>query len=75
MQQNQVKKDTKEMDFSTKYADANRYMILEVIDKGNYGVVCAAVDTHTGEKVAIKKINNVFEHISGAFHILREVKL
>ncbi|KAL9346205.1 hypothetical protein Peur_061058 [Populus x canadensis] len=63
------------MEFFTEYGDANRYKILEVIGKGSYGVVCAAIDTHTGEKVAIKKINNVFEHISDAFRILREVKL
>ncbi|CAN8321669.1 unnamed protein product [Cochlearia groenlandica] len=75
MQQNQVKKVTKEMEFFTEYGDANRYRILEVIGKGSYGVVCAAIDTHTGEKVAIKKINNVFEHISDALRILREVKL
>uniref|UniRef100_A0A0D3CQQ4 mitogen-activated protein kinase n=1 Tax=Brassica oleracea var. oleracea TaxID=109376 RepID=A0A0D3CQQ4_BRAOL len=67
--------DAKEMDFFTEYGDANRYQILEVIGKGSYGVVCAAVDTHTGEKVAIKKINNVFEHISDALRMLREVKL
>ncbi|KAJ7981912.1 Mitogen-activated protein kinase [Quillaja saponaria] len=75
MQQNQPKKDVKDLDFFTEYGDANRYKILEVIGKGSYGVVCAAVDTHTGEKVAIKKINNVFEHISDATRILREVKL
>ncbi|EOA39917.1 hypothetical protein CARUB_v10008605mg [Capsella rubella] len=75
MQQNQVKKGTKEMEFFTEYGDANRYRILEVIGKGSYGVVCAAIDTHTGEKVAIKKINDVFEHISDALRILREVKL
>ncbi|ESQ30069.1 hypothetical protein EUTSA_v10011329mg [Eutrema salsugineum] len=75
MQQNQMKKDTKEMEFFTEYGDANRYRILEVIGKGSYGVVCAAIDTHTGEKVAIKKINDVFEHISDALRILREVKL
>lgn len=63
------------MDFFTEYGDANRYKILEVIGKGSYGVVCAAIDTHTGEKVAIKKINDVFEHISDAIRILREVKL
>ncbi|MCD7451871.1 hypothetical protein HAX54_013584 [Datura stramonium] len=40
-----------------------------------YGVVAAAVDTHTGKKVAIKKINNVFEHVSEATRILREIKL
>ena len=65
----------KEIDFFTEYGDANRYQILEVIGKGSYGVVCAAIDTHTGEKVAIKKINDVFEHISDALRILREVKL
>lgn len=63
------------MDFFTEYGDANRYKILEVIGKGSYGVVCAAIDTHTGEKVAIKKIHDVFEHISDAIRILREVKL
>ncbi|CAF2057095.1 unnamed protein product [Brassica oleracea var. botrytis] len=68
-------RDTKEMEFFTEYGDANRYRILEVIGKGSYGVVCAAIDTHTGEKVAIKKINDIFEHISDALRILREVKL
>uniref|UniRef100_M4DYH7 mitogen-activated protein kinase n=1 Tax=Brassica campestris TaxID=3711 RepID=M4DYH7_BRACM len=75
MQQVQAKKSMKEIDFFTEYGDANRYQILEVIGKGSYGVVCAAIDTHTGEKVAIKKINDVFEHISDALRILREVKL
>ncbi|CAN6561183.1 unnamed protein product [Malus baccata var. baccata] len=68
-------KELKEMDFFTEYGEANRYKILEVIGKGSYGVVCAAIDTHTGEKVAIKKIHDIFEHISDAFRILREVKL
>ena len=67
--------DLKEMEFFTEYGDANRYKILEVVGKGSYGVVCAAIDTHTGEKVAIKKINDIFEHISDAIRILREVKL
>ncbi|KAH0850787.1 hypothetical protein HID58_019496 [Brassica napus] len=75
MQQGHVKKNMKEVDFFTEYGDANRYQTLEVIGKGSYGVVCAAIDTHTGEKVAIKKINDVFEHISDALRILREVKL
>lgn len=57
----------KKMDFFTEYGDANRYQILEVIGKGSYGVVCAAIDTHTGEKVAIKKITDIFEHISDLF--------
>ncbi|XP_047334230.1 mitogen-activated protein kinase 15-like [Impatiens glandulifera] len=75
MQQDQRKKGLKEGDFFTEYGEANRYKILEVIGKGSYGVVCAAIDTHTGEKVAIKKINDIFEHISDALRILREIKL
>ncbi|OVA06225.1 Protein kinase domain [Macleaya cordata] len=64
-----------EMDFFTEYGDANRYKIQEVVGKGSYGVVCSAIDTHTGEKVAIKKIHDIFEHISDAARILREIKL
>ncbi|CAK0762678.1 Mitogen-activated protein kinase 17 [Coccomyxa viridis] len=65
--------DTKE--FFTEYGEANRYHIKEVIGKGSYGVVCSALDTKTGQKVAIKKINNVFDHVSDATRILREIKL
>jgi mitogen-activated protein kinase 8 len=66
---------TPESEFFTEYGEANRYQIHEVIGKGSYGVVAAATDTHTGERVAIKKINDVFEHVSDATRILREIKL
>ncbi|KAJ9549047.1 hypothetical protein OSB04_021590 [Centaurea solstitialis] len=62
-------------EFFTEYGEASLYEIQEVVGKGSYGVVAAAVDTHTGEKVAIKKINDVFEHVSDATRILREIKL
>ncbi|XWS30083.1 hypothetical protein CRYUN_Cryun24cG0087900 [Craigia yunnanensis] len=75
MQQHQPKKNSTEMDFFSEYGDANRYKIQEVIGKGSYGLVCSAIDTHTGEKVAIKKIHDIFEHISDAARILREIKL
>ncbi|XP_074370553.1 mitogen-activated protein kinase 10-like isoform X2 [Apium graveolens] len=76
MQQDQRKKSSTEAaDFFSEYGDASRYKILEVIGKGSYGVVCSAIDTHTGEKVAIKKIYNIFEHLSDAARILREIKL
>ncbi|KAL6614847.1 hypothetical protein ACP70R_037117 [Stipagrostis hirtigluma subsp. patula] len=61
--------------FFTEYGEASRYEVSEVVGKGSYGVVAAAVDTHTGERVAIKKINDVFEHVSDATRILREIKL
>ncbi|XXG83418.1 hypothetical protein AAC387_Pa10g1177 [Persea americana] len=75
MQQDQRKKASAEVDFFTEYGEGNRYRIEEVIGKGSYGVVCSAFDTHTGEKVAIKKINDIFEHVSDATRILREIKL
>ncbi|XP_059445784.1 mitogen-activated protein kinase 9 isoform X1 [Corylus avellana] len=62
-------------EFFTEYGEASQYEIQEVIGKGSYGVVASAIDTHTGERVAIKKINDVFEHVSDATRILREVKL
>lgn len=69
------KKNILEKEFFTEYGEASQYQIQEVIGKGSYGVVAAAVDTRTGERVAIKKINDVFEHVSDATRILREVKL
>ncbi|KAK7292364.1 hypothetical protein RIF29_08142 [Crotalaria pallida] len=71
----QRKKSSVEVDFFTEYGEGSRYKIEEVIGKGSYGVVCSAYDTHTGEKVAIKKINDIFEHVSDATRILREIKL
>ncbi|KAK9025554.1 hypothetical protein V6N11_038418 [Hibiscus sabdariffa] len=47
----------KEIEFFTEYGEANMHKTLEVIRKGSYGVVCAALDMHTGEIVAIYKEN------------------
>lgn len=55
--------------------EANRYRIQETIGKGSYGTVCSAIDLQTNQKVAIKKINNLFEHVSDSTRILREIKL
>lgn len=75
MQPDQRRKSSADVDFFTEYGEGSRYKIEEVIGKGSYGVVCSAFDTHTGEKVAIKKINDIFEHVSDATRILREIKL
>lgn len=69
------KKIMLDTEFFTEYGEASRFQIQEVVGKGSYGVVAAAVDTHTGERLAIKKINDVFEHVSDATRILREIKL
>ncbi|XP_042021841.1 mitogen-activated protein kinase 15-like [Salvia splendens] len=73
--QSDHRKKSVDVDFFTQYGEGSRYKIEEVIGKGSYGVVCSAYDTRTGEKVAIKKINDIFEHVSDATRILREVKL
>lgn len=75
MNQDPIRKTSAEVDFFTEYGEGSRYKIEEVIGKGSYGVVCSAIDTHIGEKVAIKKINDIFEHVSDATRILREIKL
>jgi serine/threonine protein kinase len=52
-----------------------RYTNLKPVGSGSYGIVCSANDTLTGQKVAIKKISNVFEDLIDAKRILREIKL
>ncbi|CAH1449626.1 unnamed protein product [Lactuca virosa] len=64
-----------EAEFFSEYGEGSRYKLLEVIGKGSSGIVCSAYDTHIGEKVAIKKINDIFEHVSVAVSIIREIKL
>ena len=62
-----------DIEFFSEYGEANRYQIQEFVGKGSYGIVSSAIDTHTSEKVGIKKINDVFEHVSDATRILREI--
>ncbi|WJZ80491.1 hypothetical protein VitviT2T_000407 [Vitis vinifera] len=69
------RKSMLDKEFFTEYGEATQYEIQEVVGKGSYGVVASAVNTHTGERVAIKKINDVFENVSDATRILREIKL
>ncbi|KAL0924981.1 hypothetical protein M5K25_003280 [Dendrobium thyrsiflorum] len=52
-----------------------KYVPIKPIGRGAYGIVCSSVNKDTNEKVAIKKINNVFENRVDALRTLREVKL
>ncbi|KAG1665499.1 hypothetical protein FOA52_009760 [Chlamydomonas sp. UWO 241] len=61
--------------FPVNCSEGKRYTVHEVIGKGSYGTVCAATDNQTGERVAIKRISNVFDNVADAVRILREVKL
>jgi len=52
-----------------------RYTNLKPVGDGSYGFVASGVDTVTGQKVAIKKIKDVFNDVVDAKRILRELKL
>jgi serine/threonine protein kinase len=52
-----------------------RYSDLKPAGDGSYGFVASALDTVTGERVAIKKIKDVFHDVVDAKRILREMKL
>lgn len=52
-----------------------RYTPLKTIGTGSYGVVCSATDQVTGQNVAIKKIQRVFEIVAISKRTLVEVKL
>ncbi|CAE7264231.1 erkA [Symbiodinium sp. KB8] len=52
-----------------------RFTVLEAVGQGAYGVVCSAKDEHTGDTVAIKKIESAFDDITFAKRTLRELKI
>jgi serine/threonine protein kinase len=47
----------------------------EMIGQGAYGIVCSAFDLQSQKLVAIKKIENVFDHRSLAKRTLRELQI
>lgn len=59
----------------TRFDVDSRYTLIKPIGHGAYGVVCSALDNLTGDKVAIKKINKAFEHLTDTKRTLREVKI
>lgn len=52
-----------------------KYVPIKPIGRGAYGIVCSSVNRETNEKVAIKKINSVFDNRIDALRTLRELKL
>lgn len=51
-----------------------RYQVQGLVGRGAYGIVCSAVDSVTGDGVAIKKISNVLGDVVDGKRVLREVK-
>ena len=50
------------------------YEPIKAIGRGAYGVVCSARNKRIGEKVAIKKVGNIFGNLVDARRALREVR-
>eukprot|EP00929_Paragymnodinium_shiwhaense_P012843 TRINITY_DN120731_c0_g1_i1.p1 TRINITY_DN120731_c0_g1~~TRINITY_DN120731_c0_g1_i1.p1 ORF type:complete len:405 (+),score=96.07 TRINITY_DN120731_c0_g1_i1:98-1312(+) len=59
----------------TKFEVSKRYKVLEPVGQGAYGIVCAAQDEVTQAQLAIKKIENAFEHITFTKRTLRELRI
>eukprot|EP00746_Dinoflagellata_sp_MGD_P129253 gnl/MRDRNA2_/MRDRNA2_63469_c0_seq2.p1 gnl/MRDRNA2_/MRDRNA2_63469_c0~~gnl/MRDRNA2_/MRDRNA2_63469_c0_seq2.p1 ORF type:complete len:478 (-),score=82.26 gnl/MRDRNA2_/MRDRNA2_63469_c0_seq2:24-1457(-) len=52
-----------------------KYEIIQIVGQGSYAMVCAAKNAESDEEVAIKKIEDCFEHIVIAKRILWELKV
>jgi mitogen-activated protein kinase 1/3 len=51
------------------------YEIEKIIGIGSYGSVCRAIQKSTSKKVAIKRMQNIFEDEIDCKRILREITL
>ena len=51
------------------------YKDLKPVGKGSYGIVCSAVNSDTGENVAIKRVSPISAHVIDAKHVLREIRM
>lgn len=53
----------------------NDYEIIKQIGSGSYGYVVEATQKSTGKKVAIKRLNKIFDDVVDCKRILREITL
>jgi mitogen-activated protein kinase 1/3 len=53
----------------------NNYEIIKQVGSGSYGYVVQSIQKSTGKKVAIKRLNKIFEDVIDCKRILREVCL
>lgn len=61
--------------FASWEIDHTRFEIKRLLGKGSYGSVAEATDHLTGQRVAIKKIPNIFEVFENAKRIYREIRI
>jgi len=73
-----VRKKKKKVEYCAwgeKFVLYDYYTPTGMLGSGAYASVCAAINKKTGKQVAIKKNKGVFQQLSDAKRILREVKL
>jgi serine/threonine protein kinase len=56
-----------------KFEVDEKYELDEVLGGGTYGLVCSATNKTNGEKVAIKKLEDIFRHPAYTERAMREV--
>lgn len=59
----------------TRFDVDERYTLQKPLGAGAYGIVCSAVDSKTGGRVAIKKISRAFDCVLNTKRTLRELRL
>eukprot|EP00768_Dysnectes_brevis_P007693 gnl/Dysnectes_brevis/658_a726_2867.p1 GENE.gnl/Dysnectes_brevis/658_a726_2867~~gnl/Dysnectes_brevis/658_a726_2867.p1 ORF type:complete len:378 (-),score=132.92 gnl/Dysnectes_brevis/658_a726_2867:110-1243(-) len=59
----------------TRFVVPSYYQVKRAIGHGAYGVVAEGIDVRTGEKVAIKKVSNLFSHMTDSKRTLREISI
>jgi len=58
----------------TRFEMEKKYELIKPVGCGAYGTVISATNTETGDKVAVKKIEDAFEDLVDAKRIVREVR-
>jgi serine/threonine protein kinase len=68
------KSATVDSNFDT-WSVGHRYKLCRLLGRGSYGVVAEAIDLSTNCKVAIKRIQNIFDQKTGAKRMCREIRI
>ena len=52
-----------------------RYSLTRILGKGSYGEVAEAIDARTSRKVAVKRMQSIFDEITDAKRVYREMHI
>lgn len=60
---------------STRFSVDRKYKLVGALGRGSYAVVCCAEDTETKQRVAIKKVMDLFGSKTDTIRLLREIQI